>query len=167
MAAAISAPIQSSLLFYAAAFVLAEVAAFTVVIMVSHQLGSDFIADYAGLGKRSPLTALVLTLSLISLIGLPPTAGFMAKFYLFSQAAHSSLIWLVVIAVINSVISAYYYLRIVKTMWMDNPNEETAIVSATAPRLVLVIACLGILFMGIVPAVIMKAAQFGSALLIP
>ena len=67
--------------------------------------------------------AAALTLGLLSLMGLPPLAGFIAKFYVFSQAAQHGLIWLVIIAVINSVISAYYYLRIVKTIWMDEPDR--------------------------------------------
>jgi NADH-quinone oxidoreductase subunit N len=64
------------------------------------------------------LLALALTLCLISLTGIPPTAGFMAKFYIFSAAVQHDLLWLVIIAVLNSVVSAYYYLRVVKVMWL-------------------------------------------------
>ncbi len=110
---------------------------------------------------------MALTIGLLSLMGLPPMAGFIAKFYVFSQAARSGLVWLVIIAVINSVISAYYYLRIVKTMWMDEPAGNEKASSSFAPKLALVIACLGIIILGIAPALITRATEFGSRLLLP
>lgn len=165
--AAASSTIQSSLLYFILAFALAELTVFTAVIIISHRLNSDTIADYAGLAKLSPLPATALTIGLLSLMGLPPMAGFIAKFYVFSQAARSGLIWLVIIAVINSVISAYYYLRIVKTMWMDEPTGNEKVFSSFAPKLALVIACLGIIILGIAPALITRATEFGSRLLLP
>jgi len=167
MTAAASNTIQSSLLFYILAFALAEIAVFAVVIIVSHKINNDLIEGYAGLAKRSPLLAVTLTIGLLSLMGLPPMAGFIAKFYVFSQAARSGLGWLVIIAVINSVISAYYYLRIVKTMWMDAPAGDESISSSSAPKLALIIACIGIVILGIVPALITRATEFGSHLLLP
>jgi NADH-quinone oxidoreductase subunit N len=166
MTAAASGAIQSSLLYFILAFALAELAVFTAVIIISHRLNSDTIADYAGLAKRSPLPAAALTAGLLSLMGLPPMAGFIAKFYVFSQAARSGLIWLVIVAVLNSAISAYYYLRIVKTMWMDEPVGDAQISSAFAPKLALVIACLGIILLGIAPALITRATEFGAHLLL-
>jgi NADH-quinone oxidoreductase subunit N len=110
---------QSSVIFFLAAYALTNLAAFITIIVVSSKLGSDAIADYAGLGKRSPWLALALSLGLISLTGIPPEAGFMGKFFIFSAAANSGLLWLVIVAAINSVISAFYYLRVVKVMWFD------------------------------------------------
>jgi len=150
---------QSSILFYVIAFALAELAAFTSVIAISNKLNSDLIKDYAGMGKRSPLLSLALTLSLISLIGLPPTAGFIAKFYIFTGAAGSGLLWLVIAAVINSVISAYYYLRVAKVMWLGEPLYEGKTPSSTALKLALAISSLGILLLGIAPTVVMKLAE--------
>jgi NADH-quinone oxidoreductase subunit N len=156
---------QSSILFYVVAFALADLAAFTAVIAISNKLGGDLIKDYAGMGKLSPILSLALTLSLISLIGLPPTAGFMAKFYIFSGAASNGLLWLVIIAVINSAISAYYYLRVVKIMWLGKPTGQGKAPSSAALRLALAISCLGIIIFGIAPAIIMKLAEIAASML--
>jgi NADH-quinone oxidoreductase subunit N len=156
---------QSSILFYVAAFALADLAAFTAVIAISNKMGSDLIKDYAGMGKLSPILTLALTLGLISLIGLPPTAGFMAKFYVFSGAASNGLLWLVIIAVINSAISAYYYLSVVKFMWLGKPTNEGRVTSSIALRLVLAISCLGIIIFGIAPTIIMKLAEIAASML--
>ena len=156
---------QSNLLFYVVAFALADLAAFTAVIAISSKLQSDLIKDYTGMGKRSPVLASALTLSLISLIGLPPTAGFIAKFYIFTGAVNSDLLWLVIIAVVNSVISAYYYLRVVKVMWLGEPVSGEGVPSSFALRLALAISCLGVLFIGIAPAFMMKLAQMAASML--
>ena len=79
---------------------------FIAIIAISNKLTSDLSEDYSGMGKRAPLLALALTLCLISLIGIPPAAGFMAKFYIFSAAVKHNLLWLVIIAVLNRVISS-------------------------------------------------------------
>ena len=81
--------------------------------------------DYAGLGRRSPALAATLTIFLLSLIGIPMTGGFFAKFYVFSAALQNNLIWLVIIGVLNSAIGAYYYLRIIVAMYMREPREDT------------------------------------------
>ena len=108
------------------------------------------------------MLALALTLCLISLIGMPPAAGFMAKFYIFSAAVKNYLLWLVIIAVINSVISAYYYLRVVKVMWLGKPASEEKVPSSAAPRLALFLCCLGVLLLGIIPGLVMSLAEFAS-----
>ena len=150
---------QSAILFFLAGYTFTNLGAFIVVIAISNKIDSDNIADYAGMGKRTPLLALALTLCLISLIGMPPAAGFMAKFYIFSAAAQQDLIWLVVIAVINSVISAYYYLRVVKVMWFNEPPTEDKIPSSIAPRVALALTCLGVLLLGIIPGLLMRLAS--------
>ncbi len=155
---------QSNLLFYVIAFTLADLAAFTAVIAISGKLQSDLIKDYAGMGKQSPVLASALTFGLISLIGLPPTAGFMAKFYIFTGAVNSGLLWLVVVAVINSVISAYYYLRVVKVMWLGEPSGEGKTPSSFPLRLVLAVSCLGILFAGVAPALIINLARTAASM---
>jgi NADH-quinone oxidoreductase subunit N len=156
---------QSSILFYVVAFALADLGAFAAVIAISNKLGSDLIKDYSGMGKLSPILSLALTLSLVSLIGLPPAAGFMAKFYIFSGAASNGLLWLVIVAVLNSAISAYYYLGVAKVMWLGKPVREGKVPSSIALRLVLAISCLGILLLGVAPSVMMKLAEIAASML--
>jgi NADH-quinone oxidoreductase subunit N len=155
---------QSGVLFFLASYTVTNLGAFIAIIAISNRVKSDQIADYSGMGKISPLMALALTLCLISLIGMPPASGFMAKFYLFSGAVQHGLIWLVVIAVINSVISAYYYLRVVKVMWFGEKHSEGRVESSGWLRTALVLCCLGVLFMGIAPDMFMEVARFASAM---
>ncbi|GAI27712.1 unnamed protein product, partial [marine sediment metagenome] len=108
------------------------------------------------------LVALALTLCLISLIGMPPAAGFMAKFYIFNAAVQNHLLWLVIVAVINSVISAYYYLRVVKVMWLGEAASEEKVPSSGVLRLGLVLSCLGVLVLGIIPGYVMKLAEVAA-----
>jgi NADH-quinone oxidoreductase subunit N len=153
---------QSSVLFFLASYSLTNLGAFIAVIAISNRIKSDEISDFSGMGKRSPLTALALTLCMISLIGMPPAAGFMAKFYVFSTAVQHDLLWLVIIAVINSVISAYYYLRVVKVMWMNEPASGEKVDASSALRAALTLSCAGILFFGIAPGIGMKLAELAS-----
>jgi NADH-quinone oxidoreductase subunit N len=155
---------RSALLFFLASYALTNLGAFIAIIAISGKLDSDLIQDYSGMGKRAPLLALALTLCLISLIGMPPAAGFMAKFYIFSGAVQHGLLWLVVIAVINSVISAYYYLRVVKVMWLGEPASKAKVPSSVALRLALAISCLGVLLLGIIPGYIMKLAEMAASM---
>jgi NADH-quinone oxidoreductase subunit N len=150
---------QSTVLFFLASYAAANLGAFIAIITITHRLDSDLIEDFAGMGKRSPLLALGLTLSLVSLIGMPPAAGFMAKFYIFSGAVQNGLLWLVIIAVLNSVVSAFYYMRVVKVMWLGEPASAEKIQASGAVRLALALSCLGVLFLGIAPGLTMKAAE--------
>ena len=157
---------RSGLLFFLASYALTNLGAFIAIIAISGKLDSDLIQDYSGMGRRAPLLALALTLCLISLIGMPPAAGFMAKFYIFSGAVQHGLLWLVVIAVINSVISAYYYLRVAKVMWLGEPASEEKVPSSGALRLALSISCLGVLLLGIIPGYIMKLAELAAKMFV-
>jgi NADH-quinone oxidoreductase subunit N len=150
---------DGSVLFFLVSYAVTNLGAFTAVIAITSKTGTDLIYDFAGMGKRAPLTALALTLCLISLIGIPPAAGFMAKFYVFTQAAQNGLLWLVIIAVINSVISAYYYLRVVKVMWFNEPASAEKVPSSGTPKVALVICCLGVLLLGIIPGLLMRLAE--------
>ncbi len=153
---------RSSLLFFLAGYSLTNLGAFIAIIAISNKLNSDLIDDYSGIAKRAPLLALGLTLSLISLIGMPPAVGFMAKFYIFGGAVQHGLLWLVVIAVLNSVISAYYYLRVVKVMWLGEPASEEKVPSSGALRVALALSCLGILLLGIIPGFAMRLAELAA-----
>ncbi|MFC1955647.1 NADH-quinone oxidoreductase subunit N [Chloroflexota bacterium] len=157
---------QSGILFFLASYALTNMGAFIAIIAISNKLDNDQIADYSGMGKRAPLLALALTLCLISLVGMPPAAGFMAKFYIFSAAVQHGLLWLVIIAAINSVISAYYYLRVVKVMWFGEPASDEKIPSSGALRLALILSCLGVLSLGIVPGLVMRVAEFAARMFV-
>jgi NADH-quinone oxidoreductase subunit N len=144
---------QTSLLFFLAGYALTNLGAFITVIAISNKVGSDRISDYDGILKRAPMLALALTLCLISLTGIPPTVGFIAKFYIFNAAVQQGLLWLVIIAVLNSVVSAYYYLRVVKVMWFNEPKFEGNIPTSMPLRLALITCCLGVILFGILPYV--------------
>jgi NADH-quinone oxidoreductase subunit N len=111
----------SGVLFYSLTYVFTNLGAFAAIVVMGRAGGGDEISDYAGLHRRSPLLAAAFTLTLLSLAGLPFLAGFAAKFYIFTGAAQAGLGWLVVIAVLNSAISLYYYARIIKVMYLDAP----------------------------------------------
>ena len=117
----------SAAIFYAASYAAMNVGAFAV---VSHfaSAGEKYVTldDYAGLGRRSPLLAAILTIFLLSLIGIPVTGGFFAKFYVFSAALQSNLVGLTIIGVINSAIAAYYYLRVIVYMYMRDERVRSA-----------------------------------------
>jgi NADH-quinone oxidoreductase subunit N len=114
-----------SAMFYTASYAAMNVGAFAV---VSHfgSAGERYVTleDYAGLGRRSPLLAAALTIFLLSLIGIPLTGGFFAKFYVFTAALEANLVGLTIIGVLNSAVAAYYYLRIIVVMYMREPRED-------------------------------------------
>ncbi|MBA7645455.1 NAD(P)H-quinone oxidoreductase subunit 2 [subsurface metagenome] len=153
---------RSGILFFLASYALTNLGAFTAIIAISNKLNSDSIQDYSGMIKRAPLLTLGLSLCLISLIGMPPAAGFMAKFYIFSAAVQHGLLWLVIIAVLNSVISAYYYLRVVKVMWLGEPASEEKVPSSGALRVALSLSCFGVLLLGIIPGYVMRLAEMAA-----
>jgi NADH-quinone oxidoreductase subunit N len=156
---------QSGVMFFLASYALTNLGAFIAIIIITNKLNSDEIADFAGMGRRAPLLALALTFSLISLVGIPPAAGFMGKFYLFRAAVLNDLLWLVVIAVINSVISAYYYLRVVKVMWFNEPPSAEKMPSSNMPRVALAFCALGVLLLGVIPGSVMRLAEIAGKLL--
>ena len=117
-----------SAMFYTASYASMNIGAFAV---VSHFGGAGeryvTLEDYSGLGRRSPVLAAALTLFLLSLIGIPITAGFFAKFYVFSAALQANLVGLVIIGVINSAVAAYYYLRVIVVVYMHDPRDESVL----------------------------------------
>src|ERR1700682_3943501 len=147
----------AAVLYYLLAYALVKVGAFTV---VSHLGGEGErrieINDYAGLGQRQPATAAVLTLYLLSLLGMPITAGFLGKFYIFKAALDSRLIVLAILMAVNSVIGAYYSLRVIVVMYMREPQESVAAVRLPLTvGLVLVITAAGTIYLGLFPNQIM------------
>jgi NADH-quinone oxidoreductase subunit N len=113
--------------FYVVAYLLMNLGAFSCVLFVQNQAGSDDMSAFRGLGYRAPRLALAVAVFLISLVGIPPTAGFTGKFQLFMVAINHDLTWLAVVAAVNTAISAYYYVKILKTMYLDEAPEAAAI----------------------------------------
>jgi NADH-quinone oxidoreductase subunit N len=157
-------------MFYTASYAAMNVGAFAV---IGHFAGAGerfvTLEDYAGLGKRSPLLAAILTIFLLSLIGIPITGGFFAKFYVFSAALQGShpLIGLVMIGVINSAVAAYYYLRIIVVMYMREPRDEEAPVVqiSTGLAFALGLSLAATFFLGVYPNPVLKYAALSVGLL--
>ena len=103
-----------AIMVYFIVYTLMNLGAFLVVMIVANKIGSEELDDYKGLGKSMPFLGIMLTIFLVSLIGIPPTAGFIAKFLLFIALVDAKLIALAVIALLNSVVSLYYYIRVLK-----------------------------------------------------
>lgn len=149
----------SGVLFYMAGYAMMNLAAFAVVIAISNRINSDAIADYAGMAKRAPYLAAALAFALLSLTGIPPTVGFITKVYVFGAAVNAGLEWLVVVGVINSVISAYYYFGIIKTMYLSKPKSDEPIDSQFPIRLAVGVTIAGVLVFGVYPIVLLDLAK--------
>ena len=128
--------------------------AFLCVQIVSDDSGSDSLSSFSGLsrrGKWGSLTAIAMTIFLLSLTGVPPFLGFIGKFYIFSSVIESKIYWLAFAGIANSVISLYYYMLIVKTMFFSEPsNEKTVTVSGAGIKFILVLLAILTIVLGIV-----------------
>ena len=157
----------ASVLFYLLAYALMNLGAFAVVIALerSGEEGLE-LGDYRGLGWRRPGLALCMTLFMFALAGIPPTSGFIGKLYIFSAAIQGQYIWLAIIGVLNSVVSAFYYLGVIVAMYMGERAEPTPH-ERLAPALVvaLLVAALGTLKLGLFPAWAIEIAQRSLAAL--
>jgi NADH-quinone oxidoreductase subunit N len=154
----------SAAMFYTAAYAAMNLGAFAV---VSHfaNAGERYVTleDYEGLGRSSPLLAATLTIFLLSLIGIPMTGGFFAKFYVFSAAVKANLIWLTIIGVLNSGVGAYYYLRIIVMMYMRESRKEVPVTRVPfALGLALAVCLVATLYFGVFPSRVLQYSQ-GSA----
>lgn len=142
---------SDAILFYLLAYLFANLGAFAVVIAVSHAIGRDEIDDYSGLNRRSPFLAFSMLLFLLSLAGVPPLAGFIGKLYIFIAAIKEGLYTLIVVGLINIVISMYYYLIVVKKMYINEPIDPTPISISGPMKAVIYVGLAGTLVIGIYP----------------
>ncbi|TLY34977.1 MAG: NADH-quinone oxidoreductase subunit N [Nitrospirae bacterium] len=157
----------AGVMLYLALYAFMTLGAFTVVTMLRKGgLEGDEIEDFTGLARRNKWAALLMLLFMISLTGIPPTAGFIGKLYIFMAAVGAHLTWLAVLAVIFAAVSAYFYLRIIMVMYMREPGETAGtpghnvrIVASPAIIAVLLVAAAGVLVLGIFPDPLVKAAQ--------
>jgi len=140
--------------------------------VVSHfaNAGERYVSleDYEGLGRSSPLLAATLTIFLLSLIGIPMTGGFFAKFYVFSAALRANLIWLTLIGVANSAVGAYYYLRIIVMMYMREARTEVPVTRVPLGLgIALAISVIATIYLGILPNRVLQIAQHSAQDLLP
>jgi NADH-quinone oxidoreductase subunit N len=159
----------SAAMFYTASYAAMNVGAFAV---VGHfaSAGERYVTleDYEGLGRSSPLLAATLTIFLLSLIGIPMTGGFFAKFYVFSAAMRANLIWLTLVGVVNSAIGAYYYLRIVVVMYMRESRKQIAVTPVSVGLgMALAISVAATLYLGILPSRVLQYTQQSAQELLP
>ena len=157
----------AGVMLYLAIYAFMNLGAFAVVTMLRRGgLEGDEIDDFTGLARRNKWAAFVMLLFMFSLAGIPPTAGFIAKFYVFMAAVGANMTGLAVIAVVFAAISAYFYLRVVMVMYMREPGEtagtpgyDVRVVASPATIAVLLIAALGVIILGVFPDPLIQAAQ--------
>ena len=139
----------ASMVFYLLAYMITNLAAFGVVVIFWQVTGSDEISAYAGLSRRSPGLAMAMLVAFLSLAGMPPLAGFVAKVFVFAAAVEADYIWLAVVGVLNSIIGLYYYLTVLKVVYLFRSEEEDKPLPVTRPnRIALTALTIGILLVG-------------------
>tara|TARA_Y100000310_G_scaffold342588_1_gene446441 strand:- start:655 stop:2163 length:1509 start_codon:yes stop_codon:yes gene_type:complete len=156
----------SGVLFYLSGYAATNLAAFAAIIAISNRVGSDRIDAFAGMSRRAPYLAGVLAFALVSLIGVPPTVGFMAKMYIFGAAINANLEWLALAGVINSVVSVYYYLRVIKVMYLQEPEDESRVRSGVPMKLAIFVAMAGTGFFGVYPTPLIELARSAVGVLV-
>jgi NADH-quinone oxidoreductase subunit N len=152
--------------FYAFAYLFANMGAFAIVTVFAEKAGSEQIADYAGFSKSSPVMAGFLSVFLLSLAGIPPLAGFLAKYYVFAAAVQAGYLWLVIIALLTSVVALYYYANVVRLMYFVADTNPHHITPSFPAGLVLTLACAGVVIFGIIPQPILQLALNAASVFI-
>ncbi len=149
----------ASIMFYFFVYVFMNLGAFTIVLLLSYKDKEYLqIKEYGGLAKSSPFLAFAMAVFMLSLAGIPPTAGFIGKFYIFSAAVKSGFIWLAVIGVLNSLISVYYYMRITIMMYMKEATIDIRPSAGPVMFTVLLLSVWGSLFFGLFPGAVLDLA---------
>ncbi len=151
----------AAILYYMLAYTFMNLGAFAVLVLAGKKGETNLTLEgLAGFGFKRPFLGVALTLFLFSLMGLPPTAGFTAKFFIFAGAIEAGYIWLAVLGILNSAVSLYYYLRVMVAMYFRDPQEDFAWVSMPlGATLSIVIAIVGVLYLGLLPETVMEMAR--------
>lgn len=151
----------SAVLIYAFMYLFFNLGAFYTAMLFSNKIQSESIEDYKGLGFRAPLEAVALTLFLIALTGIPPTAGFIAKLYIFGAAVSAGWIWLVLIAGIMTIVSLFYYIRVVRNMFLHKPEENSGMLTFdTQSKVVLILLAAPVLILGVYFSPVLEYARY-------
>ncbi len=142
----------ASVVFYLAAYILTNLLAFGIVMAVSRIIGSDDVKDYSGLSRRNPGLALMMLAAFLSLAGMPPFGGFVAKVFVFAAGVQAGYVWLVIVGILNSIIGVYFYLNVLKYVYlfrMPNQDEEQHPVPLTRPYAIALVALVvGVVLVG-------------------
>jgi NADH-quinone oxidoreductase subunit N len=151
----------SGILFYLLAYTFMNIGAFAILVLAGKKGEENLTLEgFSGFGYKRPFLGIAMAIFLFSLMGIPPTAGFAAKFYIFAGAVEAGYIWLVVLGVLNSAISLYYYLRIMVYMYFRDPAEDYAWVSMnTGAMISIVVAIIGVFYLGVLPGAVMDMAR--------
>ncbi len=149
-----------AIIYYVAAYSVASIAAFTVLLNIMEKVGNDKIESFNGLGKKNPLLAVALTIALFSLAGIPPTAGFFGKYYVFNAALQTGHYWLVVIGILSSLVGVYYYFRIIIAMFFKESDNDIAIPANGQHQALLFVTAVIILVLGLLPDLILNIGTY-------
>ena len=160
--AALSPDSASALVLMLVGYVVSNLAAFTCIIIYYNWTGKEEIEDYAGLAERAPFLALCLSAALFSLAGMPLFAGFATKFILFQSAAEEDLLWLSAAAVFFSFVSLYYYLIVIKVMYLGKPEEPTRFQIPWREYTAVAVLTLGVIFVGVYPQPVFDVVEDGT-----
>lgn len=154
----------SAILFYMLVYTFMNIGAFAVLVLAGKRGEENLTLEgFAGFGFKRPFLGVAMCIFLFALMGLPPTAGFTAKFFVFAGALKAGYVWLAVIGVLNSAVSLYYYLRIIVYMYFRDPKEDFAWVKLEIPAVIsILIALAGVLILGIVPGPVMELAKMAG-----
>jgi NADH-quinone oxidoreductase subunit N len=157
----------AAVLIYFVVYLFMNLGAFYVVMLIESKIGSEDIDSYRGFGYRSPLVSIAMAIFLISLAGIPPTAGFIGKLFLFAALLDAKWIWLAVIGALNTVISLYYYVRVIRNMFLRDPEGSTTPIVFSNPQLTILLILLiptlvfGLYYTPIVEFANASVAMFG------
>lgn len=153
---AASAFTPKAIIFYTIAYSVSSILAFTVLISVIRATGKDEVDGFNGLGKKNPLLAVVMCISLLSLAGIPPTAGFFAKYYVLTAAIGSGHYWLAIIGILSSLVGVYYYFKIIIAMYFKAPKEELEYTSDSQHQALLFVTAVATIVLGLLPDLILN-----------
>jgi len=157
----------SGILFYMLAYTFMNLGAFAVLILAGKKGEENLTLDgLAGFGYKKPFLGIAMTIFLFSLMGIPPTAGFAGKFYIFAGAVKAGYVWLAVLGVLNSAVSLYYYLRVMVYMYFRDPSEDYGwVCTNVGVALSILLAIVGVLYLGILPGSVMQMAKIALPIL--
>jgi NADH-quinone oxidoreductase subunit N len=155
----------AALLFHLAGYAITNLAAFTIFVVFFNRTGKEEIADLAGLAERAPFMAMGMVAALFSLAGMPLFAGFFTKFILFQAAWNGGLEWLAALAVVNSLISLYYYLMVIRQMYVVAPAERERVPASGLLWGTVAVLVVAVIFLGVWPMPLLRAAHTAAGFL--